>query len=240
MASEARIFLKDATGKQFSVNQVAAAIPGCDIDRVRFCIRKYKAKTVEDVMQISQNLSKSKMFYAKVKFHETKFGPLTLREMWNRHPHKKKVSIATLSERIRNKGAMHESIWGQLKRIRGKVPRDTILTCRKCGRELKARNFTPVGDKYKNCDKCMGLVGPVGGKIKKPHSPLSVVYGDHVKSEGKKYFVSECHDVKGRKGKVAAFRIDRTGSILKRTTIDLGSNWKKVISKPKPQKRRSV
>lgn len=109
--------------------------------------------------------------------------------------------------------------------------------CAGCSKHLLIQQFdflkTQPNKRDKLCKKCKGIINRLDPKklpgelVKK--NVLNVNPGEIVLSSGKLFFVSESFPRKVYKSDIAGFRIMDNGDILRRTMVDLGTNWWKII-----------
>ena len=222
-----KITLTDENGYTHTINE-SAEIIGCKATKIRHYIRAKGAKTIADVQAIIDNILRYGRKYAEVKkTHETKYGALTLCEIWDIHPYKDSVSIALLSVRICHHGGMHEGLWQPMQKNNIQCEHE-YLACVGCLRKLEIRQF-PFLDgsdqRHDMCLRCRGKTNNIGkGKRGKSRSKMCIP-GDVVTSRGKEYVVAASYGDNGEKRLVTGHRKMSNGQILRRTNIDLGTNW---------------
>ena len=231
-----KIFIMDDNGNKINCNE-AERETGIKHTKIRYYIRAKGAKTLDDARKIASDIEIYGRHYATPrKTHDTKHGALTLREIWEVHPHKDRLSIAALNVRICNHGAMNESLWDDIHVSNRAETKKHRKVCKQCMRKLEVRQFEHLegvpGGRYVICKKCRGVTGNVGRKNKSATviKSESCRHGDIVMSGGDRYFVNQAFKKRRCKAKVAAFRVMSDGQILRTTTINLGSNWSKVVS----------
>ncbi len=226
-----RIFILDDNGKKITCNQ-AAKLCGISASNVRYHMTTKGVTTVKELMEIKKLIRMNgTQAFSKQLEYETKFGMLTIKEMHEIHPHKDVVNLFALRSRVHLRGGMDDLIWKPPQYT--KNPKST-KTCYSCKCRLPVVNYshnTAKRDGYEDdCKMCRNDKAKkrYAGKKTTNRGVRNVMPGQIVMSEGKKYYVSECHSMRNKKGKVAALRIMSNGDVLRRTNVDLGSNWELV------------
>lgn len=210
------ISIIDDKGNAVPLRHAAELIPGMTYYKLAHYVKKYEAKTLDDVRIIIKDLkAHGRNCYAPKKRFETPYGMLTSREVWEMHPYKDTVSINNIRCRLSTSGGMTEKLWLPLVRDQRKK---ILIICGKCKRKLNGRQFETMANKKKHehCFRCRGLA--------KKKNTMDVKPGAIVTSGGKRYEVAEVLEADG-KPLVTGFLIMGNGQVLRNTVKYLATNW---------------
>lgn len=101
-----KYYVKDHDGKLISATEAADRV-NMSPSTVRNYINNHGCRTMEDVEEAA-NKSKRRV---REKKYKTPYGMLTSEEVYNIHPHKKELNIASVRGRLYRRGGMCPSLW---------------------------------------------------------------------------------------------------------------------------------
>jgi len=99
--AQPKIYVTDDTGKKLTPKAAAALIPGCDQNKVRHYIASKGAKTLANIIEIMENLSKNRAFYLPNEIVKEELGLVEewedfAQEVWKERTRIVKMVIAVM------------------------------------------------------------------------------------------------------------------------------------------------
>ncbi len=96
----------NSSGETFTIAE-AAKLAGLTVGTVRDYVKRIGITTIDQILRRKEMIKSGSGAHA----HETKFGMLTVSEIYKRHPFKDEISKPLLSGRLCRRGGMCPSLW---------------------------------------------------------------------------------------------------------------------------------